>query len=164
MSDANKSAVSPLANLLSGNVFDKRYLQTTLEHVVSAVTKLNPEVGMAIHEGQGYSLIIEPVTLAMVKASQQNINNPNPQVEYHPRHGNFQQMMMGGGFGAVAVCSNFGIIPNGSDRVLIIQATNTLQFGPGQPPLQQMTAIQFDLTISALNGENTTDNKGFVAE
>lgn len=165
MSYASKPVVSPLANLISGQIFDKRYLQTTVEQVITAVKAIDPELGAKIEETNGYSIIVEPLTLAMIKQFENNAFNPDPKAEYQPRHphhfgGLNAPMNMYGGMGP---CTHFGIIPNGSDRVLVIPAINS-GMGMVQPHLTQMTAMSFDLTINAMNGKGQTDNKGFVQE
>lgn len=165
MSDTKKVVIVPMANLVHGQIFDKRSIQVPFERVVTAVNEIDPEFGALLNAGKGYTLLIDPVTLAMVKAQQEQFQQPQAQPQYQRQ----PHTSMGGyyAFGGVPPM-NFGIIPNGHDRVLVLNGSalnaemNLNQINPLNPA--QLAAVQFGAVLDEILGDNPAVNRGFVAE
>jgi hypothetical protein len=157
----------PMANLVHGAIFDKRNLQTPFSRVVAAVTKVDPEFGALLEGGKGYTLIVDPITLQMVREREEQYNQPPAQPQYQR-----QPHTLLGGYGAhpYGCASGFAIIPNGQDRAIVIglrpdMAPNFDVSNWGQPITPgQMIAIQFDQMIGRVLGDVATVERGFVAE
>jgi hypothetical protein len=164
MTDAKKQpTIVPLANLISGHVFDKRSIQVTLDRVVNAVNEIDPDFGALLQEGKGYTLIADPITLAMAKQQQEQYQQPQAQPQYLR-----QPHMMMGGYGVYGLVAHFGIIPNGHDRVLMLPVHHLaaeLQMGFQQQVLPtQVAALQFVAALDEILGDAPGVNRGFVAE
>lgn len=164
MTDAKKVVIVPMANLVHGQVFDKRGVQVPFERVVAAVNEIDVDFGALLQEGKGYTLLVDPVTLAMVKAQQEQFQQPQAQPQYMRQ----PHMMMGGYLTAGLPPVNFGIIPNGHDRVLILSGSvmgaemNLSQLNPMNPA--QLVAVQFGAVLDEILGDAPGVNRGFVAE
>ena len=143
----------PLANLVVGQIFDKRFLITPMEDVAEGVGKLNYEVGKQILEGKGYTLLINPMTHEQVETNKNSSPMTPGQMLPHLR------AMQGGWGGAVMGCQ-FGIVANDSDRVLIVPTLILGELGANQN-----STMLFDLVIRKLCGKFATEvNRGFVTE
>lgn len=164
MTDAKKVNIVPMANLVHGQIFDKRAVQVPFERVVAAVNEIDVDFGALLQEGKGYTLLIDPVTLAMVKAQQEQYQNPNAQPQYQRQ----PHMAFGGYMGAGIPPMNFGIIPNGHDRVLVLGGQvlgaelNQTMINPLNP--HQLAALQFGAVLDQILGDAPGVNRGFVAE
>lgn len=165
MTDVKKVNIVPMANLVHGQVFDKRSIQVPFERVVAAVNEVDVEFGALLDAGKGYTLLIDPVTLAMVKAQQEQYQNPNAQPQYQ-RQPHMAGYFGGGMTGVPPI--NFGIIPNGHDRVLILNGqviTAELNMGMINPVNPgQLAALQFGAVLDEILGDAPGVNRGFVAE
>jgi hypothetical protein len=166
MSDVKQTPIVPMANLVHGAIFDKRQLQTPFERVVKAVTKINPEFGALLEAGKGYTLLVEPVTLAMMKALQEQMQQPPAQPQYMR-----QPHQVYGGYGIMASpgAQAFGVVPNGQDRVMVLNIRPDANYGLDLNAFQAMTpsqlmAIQFDQMVARILGDGTSENRGFVEE
>lgn len=167
MSDVKQVPIVPLANLVHGAIFDKRQLSTPFERVVNAVAKINPEFGTLLQEGKGYTLVVDPVTLAMIKEREEQFQQPPAQPQYQ-RQPHLVVGGYGGVFGGIGA-SGFGIIPNNHDRVMVLgirpdvmTGVDMNQMHPTTPA--QLMAIQFDQMIGRILGDVTGENRGFVEE
>lgn len=164
MTDAKKVNIVPMANLVHGQIFDKRAVQVPFERVVAAVKAVDVDFGALLEEGKGYTLLTDPVTLAMVKAQQEQYQNPNAQPQYQRQ----PHMAFGGYMGAGVPPMNFGIIPNGHDRVLVLSGQvmtaelNQTMINPLNP--FQIAALQFGAVLDEILGDTPGVNRGFVAE
>lgn len=166
MTDSKKQPIIvPMANLVHGQIFDKRVVQVPFERVVAAVNEIDVDFGSLLQEGKGYTLLIDPVTLAMVKAQQEQYRNPNAQPQYQRQ----PHMAFGGYMGAGIPPINFGIIPNGHDRVLVLggqmlgaELNQTMMANPMNP--HQLAAMQFSAVLDQILGDAPGVNRGFVAE
>ncbi|MNQ00166.1 hypothetical protein D3C85_128090 [compost metagenome] len=164
MTDAKKVLIVPMANLVHGQVFDKRAIQVPFERVVAAVNEIDVDFGALLQEGKGYTLLLDPITLAMVKAQQEQFQQPQAQPQYMRQ----PHMMMGGYYGSGIPPMNFGLIPNGHDRVLILSGQvltaelNVGQLNPLNP--HQVAALQFGAVLDEILGDAPGVNRGFVAE
>lgn len=163
MTDAKKVTIVPMANLIAGHVFDKRSLQVPFERVVNAVNEIDPDFGALLQEGKGYTLIADPVTLALAKQQQEHYAQPQAQPQYLR-----QPHTMMGGYGVYGLVSHFGIIPNGHDRVLLLPVHHLaaeLQMGLQQQVMPtQVAALQFTAALDEILGDAKGVNRGFVAE
>lgn len=169
MTDTNekKLPVVPMANLVHGAIFDKRNLQTPFARVVAAVSKLDPEFGALLEAGKGFTLIVDPVTLQMVREREEQYNQPQAQPQYQR-----QPHLIMGGYGAnpYGHASGFAIIPNGQDRAAVFGlrpelAPNLDMSNWGQPfTAGQVIGMQFDQMVSRVLGDAATIERGFVAE
>lgn len=165
MTDAKKQpTIVPLANLIHGSIFDKRGLQVPFPRVISAINEIDPDFAGLMQEGKGYTLILEPVTLTMIKAQQEQYQNPNAQPQYQR-----QPHMAFGGYGNGPVVVNFGLVANGHDRVLILPAHHlvaelSMNLNGMIQQHQQLAALQFCAVIDEILGDAVGGEKGFVAE
>jgi len=164
MTDAKKQpTIVPMANLIAGQVFDKRSLQIPFERVVAAVNEVDVDFGALLQEGKGYTLLADPITLALAKQQQEHYAQPQAQPQYLR-----QPHMMMGGYGTYGLVSHFGIIPNGHDRVLLLPVHHLaaeLQMGLHQQVLPtQIAALQFTAALDEILGDAKGVNRGFVAE
>lgn len=162
MTDTKKVTIVPLANLIAGSVFDKRSIQVPFERVVTAVNEIDPDFGAILREGKGYTLLIDPVTLATAKAMQEQFQQPQAQPQYlrQPHLGGYAVLNPYG------LVGSFGIIPNGHDRVLILSGqhlTSDLAMAQSLHP-QQLSAMQFGAVLDDILGDNPAVNRGFVTE
>lgn len=159
-----KVIIVPMANLIAGAIFDKRNIQVPFERVVAAVNEIDPDFGALLQEGKGYTLIADPVTLAMAKAQQEQFQQPHAQPQYRQQpHQAFGGYMGASPYGVVTF---FGIIPNGHDRVLIVSGQAQ---GADMNMTQviypaQLAAMQFGAVLDQILGDNPAVNRGFVAE
>lgn len=160
MSDAKQANIVPMANLVTGQIFDKRAIQVPFERVVAAVNEIDPDFAALLHEGKGYTLLLNPMSLKMVKENQRVWGEANAQPIYQRQpHG------MYGGYGLPYPVS-FGIVPNGHDRVLLINgAVEEWDMNAGQI-LQphQAYALQFAAIVDTILGASPSVNRGFVEE
>lgn len=170
MSDTNevkKLPIVPMANLVHGAIFDKRNLQTPFARVVAAVSKLDPEFGALLEAGKGFTLIVDPVTLQMVREREEQYNQPQAQPPYQR-----QPHLMMGGYGAhpYGCASGFAIIPNGQDRAAVFglrpDVAPNYESAMFQQPFSvgQVIGMQFDQMVSRVLGDQATVDRGFVAE
>lgn len=155
----------PIANLVCGQFFDKRYLITSVDSVVEAIAKISPEFAADIKEGKGFSLILNPITFNQVSGPDANAINLRSLSYQQPRLPN-----MGMGYleqspaaygGQPYLYENFGIVAHGCDRVLILTTSLSGPLG-----MRQEVPLVFDLMIRSLRGELTGDiaSHGFVTE
>jgi len=155
----------PIANLVCGQFFDKRYLITSVDAVVEAIAKLSPEFAADIKEGKGFSLILNPITFNQVNGPEANEVNQRTLAFQQPRMLNMGMSYMDQNpvayGGQPYLYENFGIVAHGCDRILIL--TTSLSGPLGQ---RQEVPLVFDLMIRNLRGELTGDvaSHGFVVE
>ena len=162
MTDTKKVTIVPLANLVAGAVFDKRNIQAPFERVVAAVNEIDPDFAGLLQSGKGYTLIIDPVTLTMAQTQQEQFQQPpaQPQYQRQPHFGGYASLNP---YGAAA---NFGIIPNGYDRVLLCSGAHLVMDINANAALHpsQIAAMQFSLMLDEILGDHPSVNRGFVAE
>lgn len=163
MTDAKKQPIIvPMANLITGSIFDKRALQISFERVVSAVNEIDADFAGLMESGKGYTLLADPITLTMAKQQQDQFAQPPAQPQYiRQAHG------MYGGYGVPGFVSYFGIVPNGYDRVLLIPVHHLvaeIQMGQQQVMPVHVAALQFTAALDEILGDTPGVNRGFVAE
>lgn len=163
MTDAKKATIVPMANLVSGQVFDKRSIQVPFDRVVNAVNEIDTDFGALLHEGKGYTLLLNPVSLSMLRDQQEH-----NQQQYHSQHHMPRQFGVPYGQLHGMPAAYFGIIPNGHDRVLVLEgrvATAEMHMGMvGHLNPIQLVATQFAAVIDNILGTSPNVNRGFVAE
>lgn len=153
--DPKMTKTFPLANLLAGDIFDKRLLITSVEKVAECLSKVSPDFAEVMKDAKGYTLLINPVPY------EEGTNQPIIESGYgfmYPRGGLDQGMQFGQPLKTHPVY--FGVVPHGSDRVLVVPS------GYAGPLGQTLTTpLLWDLVIRNLNGETGPGiNRGFVSE
>lgn len=144
-----------LANLLSGDIFDKRLLITSVEKVAESLSKVSPDFAEAMKDAKGYTLLLNPTPY------EEGANQPIIEPGYHymnPRSVENMGLQFGQPLKMHPIY--FGVVPHGADRVLIVPSACSGMLGQNLT-----TPLLWDLVIRNLNGDTGPDiNRGFVPE